>query len=38
MQRITFSSNIHQKQLADEKRRQVGQTMHYKANDDFLFW
>ena len=38
MQRITFSSTTHQKQLADEKRKQVKQTMPDKANDDFLFW
>ena len=38
MQRITFSSNTHQKQLTDEKRKQVRQTMPDKANDDFLFW
>lgn len=38
MQRITFSSNPHQKQLADEKRKQVRQTMHNNANGDFLFW
>lgn|GEM_PF-4205332 len=38
MQMITFSSNTHQKQLTDEKRKQVRQIMLNKANDDFLFW
>ena len=38
MQMITFSSNTHQKQLTDEKRKQVRQTMSNKAYDDFLFW
>lgn len=37
MQRITFSSNTHQKQLTDEKRKRVRQTMHYKAMMIFSF-
>ena len=35
---FAHSSNTHQKQLTDEKRKQVKQTMHNKSNDDFLFW
>ena len=36
MQMITFSSNTHQKQLTDEKRKQVRQIMINKENDDVL--
>ena len=35
---FVLSSNIHQKHLTDEKRKQVRQTIRYMANDDFLFW
>lgn len=34
---FTFSSNIHQKYLTDEKRKQNGQTMPDTTNDEFLF-
>lgn len=37
MQMITFSSNTHQKQLTDEKRKQVRQIMLNKAMMIFSF-
>ncbi len=34
---FTFSSNIHQYYLTDEKRKRGGQTMPDTADDEFLF-